>query len=1191
MHTEDIFIGRLLDNRYKLRHLISRGGMASVYRALRLSIGDTVAVKVLAIDENLDPIDLKRFQLEASASASIKHPNIISIYDFGLLEDIAYIVMEYMEGSSLAREIARCGTLSLERTFRIFRQIASAVTAAHKQGVIHRDLKPSNIIFQKANCEDDLVKVVDFGIAKLIKEGGEKLTSADFALGTPEYMSPEQCLGQKLDERSDIYSLGIVLYEMLTGQTPFSGEIASAILVKHAIEIPRPISSINPAIPSEVEAVVMKALEKKPEARFHSANEFATELEIAIRNAEAARRDASLTSEWTKDRSDTVKLHRLVPIQFEEKPHLEPSQTEMVRAITRLEAPLKFSFERFVGRHEELKKLRERFELVKKGVGQSFFITGDPGIGKTELVNQLQKSLTGEQFIYLVCKFYEYANDSHYRPYLDSLHSFSRNFVDRSWPEANSSGMIQQVVRQLADIDTLLNLESESLQAQSEEIKYRTFEALSGIFLMLAERYPVILLLDDIHWADSLSLEFLSYLLRSSERSKLFIVSTLRQQDLQDEKRPLRAWVRRFNRHGSFNQLKLSALSRTEASTLIHTIFGGLRTDEDILERLHRTSGGNPYYLCEIVRQLVQEGRIFWDSERWHCQKLEDIDLPNSVLELVDKHLNRLSDDAVEVFTRAAVVGERFSLNLLQALTDLSLDALMDIIDTGLREYIIRESVSTDPLSDDCFTFYHNTLRRVLYERLSVYRRRRLHAQIAVKLEGLNPRRVDRIAGELAYHYFNGESFERALHYSIIAGDTFRKLFAIDDAVKYYTLAEEALTRMSESDRLNVNADLLGQLHLAYGDCLMHLGKTELARCQLFLGLEALSDTDSKSLKLRILCSLAELEWGCGNYTEALEQCNQALLLYREVADKKDLCRLYAVMGNAHFSQGDAEKALVCYEEELVNARFNNDVAVEAQALRHIGLICGWRGELEKALEHLEQALELAHSAANLENERQILMLCGNIRYEQGEMLQAAEYYKKSLAIARKTGRRRGECRVNVNMGEICRRLGDLETARTYFREALAIAVEIQDREIEGHALSNLGLLYQELGSLDLAVDHFQRALNIFKETNYHSNVEAEALFSLASIFRLQDRLDEAYNHFRQALEASRRLRLWQLEVSSLRSLADCEAAKGNVETASSLLEETLSIIDTLLTSNPSPQEEKRLLEIQSKTIDQMAKL
>src|SRR5947208_15252896 len=148
----DSLIGRILEGKYELEYLISRGGMASVYCARRQQIGDLVAVKVLKIDENLDPIDLKRFKLEAAAAASIKHQNIISIHDFGLLDDIAYLVMERLEGPALSRELSSLGTFTLERTLSIFKQICAAVSAAHKQGVIHRDLKPSNIIFQHAEC-------------------------------------------------------------------------------------------------------------------------------------------------------------------------------------------------------------------------------------------------------------------------------------------------------------------------------------------------------------------------------------------------------------------------------------------------------------------------------------------------------------------------------------------------------------------------------------------------------------------------------------------------------------------------------------------------------------------------------------------------------------------------------------------------------------------------------------------------------------------------------------------------------------------------------------------------------------------------------------------------------------------------------------------------------------------------------
>src|SRR5688572_21645618 len=250
----DLLIGRVLEGKYELEYLISKGGMANIYCARRRQIGDLVAVKVLKIDDNLDPVDLKRFQLEAAAAASIKHQNIVAIYDFGLLNDIAYLVMERLEGPALSKEIRSCGTMPLDRTLTIFKQVCAAVAAAHKQGVVHRDLKPSNIIFQLPGCEDDLIKVVDFGIAKLIRNpNDEKLTGANIAIGTPEYMSPEQSMGQRLDERSDIYSLGIVLYEMLAGDVPFRNAIVSATLIQHAMDTPKPPSCVNKDIAPEID--------------------------------------------------------------------------------------------------------------------------------------------------------------------------------------------------------------------------------------------------------------------------------------------------------------------------------------------------------------------------------------------------------------------------------------------------------------------------------------------------------------------------------------------------------------------------------------------------------------------------------------------------------------------------------------------------------------------------------------------------------------------------------------------------------------------------------------------------------------------------------------------------------------------------------------------------------------------------
>ncbi|MBL8148775.1 MAG: tetratricopeptide repeat protein [Blastocatellia bacterium] len=1199
MQKSDTMIGRLIDGKYELEYTMSAGGVATIYSALRRQIGDKVVVKVLKLDEKLDPVELKRFRLEASAAASIKHPNIVSIYDFGLLEDIAYIVMEKLEGHDLAREIRSWGIIPLERALRIFKQVCSAATAAHKQGLVHRDFKPANIIFQKPDGEDDLIKVVDFGIVKPMKERLEKLTAVDAAIGTPEYMSPEQCLGQKLDERTDIYSLGIVLYEMLTGDVPYSNAVPSAIMVQHAIGTPPPMSLKNPYIPPEVEAVVMKALSKELEGRFKTVLEFSVEFELACRSASLSRKSLDQSS---RSAESQLFLSGLVENfdNWTPLPNYQPSllSSSLVDTTVAAEAAYparnntsRFSFERFVGRDDEMKKLMERFEQVKEGNSKAVFIIGDPGIGKTELVVQFQKNSSDIPRFFLVGKFYEYVTDRPYRPYFDAVSSFRSNLPSSSLEQSVKDPLLKEkVVKQLSDIESLLHISSRNNEAVEQSTKYQTFELLAGLFKTISSVAPLVLFLDDLQWADSLSLEFLAYLLRNCDKENILVLATVRSQDLHDEQKSIRTWFRRIHRYPTFDQIKLSALSNDESKSLIDSVFGNMKTSESTIKKLLSASGGNPFYLCEIIRHLIQDQKIFWNGESWQCSELEDIELPGSIVELVDLHLRRLSDDTLDVFTRAAVIGEKFSLTLLRMISEVSKDDLMDIVDIGLKESIIKESIATYS-EDDYFIFSHSTLRRALYERLSSYRRRRLHNQIGERLESKNIDNLEELAGELAYHFHQGTNYKKALRHSVVAGEAALNVFAIEDAYRYYFIAGECLSRMEElNSDIPYELDWLCRMHLSYGQVLMYLGKNELALSQLEIGLQLSYAAEVSSLQKRLLRALGELSWSCSEYKEAINYCNQALQINGEV-DQAEECQIFSVLGNIYFSQGLVDQALDYYSKSLEKARETGEKTSEARALRHMALILGWHGESQKALEYLEEALKLSNSVGDRENERQSMLLKGNIYYQRRQFAEATENYKRSLAVAKAIGRRRGECRISVNLGEICRQVGDLESAKKYFDEALTIAMEIQDREIEGHTLSNLGLVYQDLGDFSLALDFFERAISIFQETNYRSNVEVEAFTGIANILWRQGRADKAKDYFAKAVESAKSLSLSHLVISCLRSLATCELSLGNSTQASVYLEQVISEIENVTSSQISEQESAQYKQIKSEVESELADL
>ncbi len=280
----DPLIGRTIDNRYFLESKLGGGGMGAVYRAKRLNIGDWAAVKILNSEHSSDSKAVERFYREAKVGASLRHPNAMMVYDFGVTEDkLVYFVMELIEGTDLRTIILQNGQIPQSNAADILFQVCAVLTEAHGKKVIHRDLKPENILVYPTPI-GQRVKVLDFGVAALRDYSVDKLTKPGSVVGTPHYMSPEQLMGEEVDARSDIYSLGIILYEMLAGTVPFDSKTPTAIAVQHVNQAPPSLRELNPSVPPQVEAVVMRALKKRPEERPQTATALAEELLAAIHN-------------------------------------------------------------------------------------------------------------------------------------------------------------------------------------------------------------------------------------------------------------------------------------------------------------------------------------------------------------------------------------------------------------------------------------------------------------------------------------------------------------------------------------------------------------------------------------------------------------------------------------------------------------------------------------------------------------------------------------------------------------------------------------------------------------------------------------------------------------------------------------------------------------------------------------------
>ncbi len=271
-NSMDKYLGKMLDDRYELLEVIGAGGMSIVYKALCHRLNRYVAVKILRDDSPVDSDVRRQFRSESQAVAMLSHPNIVAVYDVSHSEDVEYIVMELIEGITLKDYMKKRGVLNWKEVLHFSTQILKALGHAHSKGIVHRDIKPHNIMI----LEDGTIKVADFGIACLLDDGEDH---SGETIGSVHYASPEQARGGAADARSDIYSVGVVMYEMLTGSLPYEGENAEKIALQHLSAVPRPPRELNPDVPEELEAITLKAMNANIEARYQSADEMLEALE------------------------------------------------------------------------------------------------------------------------------------------------------------------------------------------------------------------------------------------------------------------------------------------------------------------------------------------------------------------------------------------------------------------------------------------------------------------------------------------------------------------------------------------------------------------------------------------------------------------------------------------------------------------------------------------------------------------------------------------------------------------------------------------------------------------------------------------------------------------------------------------------------------------------------------------------
>ncbi len=1102
-------IGELVGT-YRILSGLGKGGMGEVYLAFDVALERKVAVKLLPLEFTADTNRVRRFAQEAKAASALNHPNIVSIYTFGESEFGHYIAMELIDGRNLRALTPLPLAPGLIR--EIGAQVAKALEVTHAAGLIHRDIKPDNIMVRK----DGLVKVLDFGLARLAGPVADLLDSGTLpgtVVGTVMYMSPEQARGEFVAAASDIFFLGIVFYELATGQHPFPADSSIGFLHSIVSRQVIPPSRLNPGIPAWLEGLLLRMLEKVPDKR------------CAVGEVVAAFREQEA---WTPSAGGPA----------------APSR-------------------RTVGRRKERAELHSTFQSVIDGHSSILFVSGEPGQGKTTLVEDFLMDLASENKALVArgrCSEH-LAGAGAYLPVLEFLDSLV-NGAERELVTTMKT-LAPTWYAQLAP-------GSEPLREEGALSQERLKRELAALLQEISRQQPLAIFLDDVHWADISTVDLLSYLSTRLDRIRLLLVASFRPAELHAGNPQFVSLQLDLQARGIAREMALSFFATEEIQEYIDLKFPDNAFPDEFARMIHERTEGNPLFVVDLLRYLQERQAIVLRDGQWVLtgSLAETITgLPESVRSMVQRKMEQLGEDERKLLMAASIQGTDFDAAVVAETLDADAADIEEALEKLERKSGFVKLAAEHEYPNRSLTlryrFVHALYQNAFYAALRPTRRVSLSKLAAEALLHFHGPQAGKIAAQLGFLFETARDFERAARQFQLASQNALRLFASREAEALARRGLDAVRSAPDAaNRTRLELGLQSALAAAIRDRKTHASGETLETHQ---RVHALSQEagDRRSA----FFAQVGLFWSAlvrSDRRGAREQAGQCRATAEQIGDPGLVMQADYLLGYLTFHSGEHEECervlrtvLALYDPSKhikMIETFSLDVRANGMAL--LGLNLWYLGFPDQARAKSQEAIDIARTLPYPIPLTLTLMMKTFLSDFLDDPRAMDEASGEVIAIAEKHGLQTNTLFWGkFGHGWALARMGRLEEGKAQMREAIADAqtmgmiyvVPVLDLAL-AFVLAGEGAAGEALALIGKHLPHSEKA---------GTHEKLPEMYRLKGELLLRQGLElEAEKFLLLALETARQTGARSLELRAATSLSRLYHARGEPAVARKLLAE-----------------------------------